>query len=109
MLLDNLTKSTRSSKNVVLVTLILIGVIAVYNWLVVPHRNYLLAAQKYESAAGNLAKKNQIVAKKVKTRQRSLVGCKKSFGRPMPGSLTASKPGGFSAISLLSRGRRAVL
>jgi len=72
MLLDNLTKSTRSSKNVALVTLILIGVIAVYNWLVAPHRNYLLAAQKYESTAGNLAKKNQIIAKKVKNKTKEL-------------------------------------
>jgi len=54
-----------------LAALVLIGVIAVYNWLVVPHRNYLLAAQKYESAAGNLARKNRVIAKnmKVKTKK----------------------------------------
>lgn len=79
MLLDNLTKSTRSSKNVALVTLILIGVIAVYNWLVAPHRNYLLAAQKYESTVGNLAKKNHIIAKKVKNKTKELDRLQEKF------------------------------
>jgi len=79
MLLNNLTKSSRFSKNVVPVAFILIGIIAVYNWLVAPHRNYLLAAQKYESAADNLARKNQIIAKKVKNKTKELDRLQEKF------------------------------
>ncbi len=72
MLLRNWKKSSRPSKNVMLAAIVMIGVIAVYNWLVAPHRNYLLAAQKYESAAGNLARKNRIIAKNMKVKTKVL-------------------------------------
>jgi hypothetical protein len=39
--------------------LLLIGAVAFYNWIVAPHRNYLLAAQQYESAVKRLERKNQ--------------------------------------------------
>jgi hypothetical protein len=51
---------------------VLIGAIAVYNWIVAPHRNYLLAAQRYESAAGSLAKKSQVVSNNVAMKRKAL-------------------------------------
>ncbi len=72
MLLENWTKSARSSKNVVLAALALIGVIAVYNWIVAPHANYLMAAQRYKSAIDVLAKKNEIISKNVIVKKKEL-------------------------------------
>lgn len=43
----------------------LIGIIAVYNWIIAPHRNYLQAAQTYESTVANLARKNKIIGNQV--------------------------------------------
>lgn len=72
MLSKNWTKSTYSSRNVMLAALVLIGAIAVYNWIVAPHRNYLLAAQRYESAAGNLLKKNQTIINNITIKKKKL-------------------------------------
>lgn len=81
MLLGNLTKSTCSSRNLVLTTLVLIEAIAVYNWVVAPHTNYLLAAQRYESVAGELAKKNQIISNNVPIKEKELKDLKEEFER----------------------------
>ena len=56
MLLKRWTKKTCPPRNVFLASLVLIGAIAAYNWTVAPHRNYLLAARKYEVAADKLEK-----------------------------------------------------
>jgi len=72
MLLENWTKSARSSKNVVLAALALIGIIAVYNWIVAPHANYLMAAQRYKSAIDALARKNEIISKDVTVKRKEL-------------------------------------
>jgi len=61
MLLKHLKKTTHSQSTVFLAALVLIGTIAVYNWIVAPHRNYLLAAQKYGSAVSTLTKRNQTI------------------------------------------------
>ena len=62
MLLEQLKKTTNSHRNVFLSVIVIIGFIAVYNWVVAPHRNYLMAAQTYESAIDNLAKKNHTIS-----------------------------------------------
>ncbi len=79
MLSKEWTKSTRSSSNVVLAALALIGVIAVYNWIVAPHKNYLLAAQRYELATGNLAEKNQSIRSDVTGKKRELEKLQEQF------------------------------
>lgn len=81
MLSENLTKSIYSSRNVVLITLVLIEAIAVYNWIVAPHTNYLLAAQRYESVAGELAKKSQIVSNNVVIKEKELKDLQEEFER----------------------------
>ena len=72
MLLEKWTKSARSSKNVMLAALVLIGMIAVYNWIVVPHANYLIAAQRHKSVIDVLAKKNEIISKDVIVKRKEL-------------------------------------
>lgn len=50
----------------------LIGIIAAYNWIIAPHRNYLLAADKFESTVTNLARKNQIIGNQVTMKKKEL-------------------------------------
>ena len=66
MLIENWTKSSRSSRIAVLAGLILIGAFAVYNWIVAPHMNCLMAAQGYEFVLDDLAKKKLVVSNNVK-------------------------------------------
>jgi len=61
-MLNSYTKLTYSSKNAVLVVVCCIAVVAFYNHFVAPHRNYLRAAQTYETLAGVLEKRNRVIA-----------------------------------------------
>lgn len=72
MSLKKWTKSTRSSRNVMLASLVLIGAVALYNWIVSPHWNYLMAAQRYESAVGELVRKNQALSNNLAARKKEL-------------------------------------
>ncbi|MBW8040627.1 MAG: hypothetical protein FVQ85_11560 [Planctomycetes bacterium] len=65
MLPKNRIKSIRSSRNVLLAALVIIGAITIYNWFVAPPANYLWAVQRYNSVAGDLAKKNQLISKNI--------------------------------------------
>ena len=65
MLSEHWTKSNRSTRTAFLGAFVLIGIIAVYNWIIAPHRNYLQAAQTYESTVANLARKNKIIGNQV--------------------------------------------
>lgn len=71
-LLNSYTKLTYSSKNAVLVVACCIAAIAFYNHFVAPHRNYLRAAQTYETLAGTLDRKNRIIAGYVKNKKKEL-------------------------------------
>ncbi len=72
MLVDNLTKLSRSSRNAVSASLILIAALAMYNWIVAPRTNYLLAAQRYEFVMENEVEKNTSIGNKVETRKKKL-------------------------------------
>jgi hypothetical protein len=72
MLLGNWTKSARFSGNAVFVALVLIGIFAIYNWIVVPHENYLMAAQRYKSVTDALARKNEIISKDMIVKKKEL-------------------------------------
>jgi len=81
MLFKNQTIPTHPSKNVVLTVLMLIGTIASYNWFVAPHRNYLLAAQQYESAATDFVKKTQTISNTVTIKQKELKELQDKLGQ----------------------------
>jgi Tfp pilus assembly protein PilO len=72
MLSQNPIKSIRSSKNAVFTALVVIEAIALYNWIVTPHVNYLRAAQRYESVIDELAKRNQIINNNVTVKKKEL-------------------------------------
>jgi hypothetical protein len=63
---------TYSSKNAVLVVVFCVSAVAFYNHFVAPHRNYLRAAQTYETLAGVLNKKNEIIAGYMGTKKQEL-------------------------------------
>ena len=79
MLSENQIKSIRSSKNVVFAAFVVIEAIALYNWIVTPHLNFLRAAQRYESVADKLAKKNRIISTNVKLRKKKLGQLQEEF------------------------------
>ena len=63
---------TYSSRNVMLTSLVLIGAIAFYMWVVAPHRNNLMAAQRYDSVTTDLARKSQIINDTLKIKKKEL-------------------------------------
>lgn len=79
MLLVNWTKSTHSSRNAMLAALLLIGAVAVYKWIVAPHRSYLMAVEKYSTAVDDLASKNQIITDNVITKRKELKELRERF------------------------------
>ena len=72
MLPEHLTKSKRSAKTAMFAALVLIGAVAVYNRIVTPHRNYLMAAQQYESAVDHLERKNQTISQDLAVKRKEL-------------------------------------
>ncbi len=72
MLLKQLKRTTNSQRTAFLAVLVLIGTIAVYNWIVAPHRNYLLAAQKYGATVNTLAKKIQTISNNLAIKKKEL-------------------------------------
>jgi Tfp pilus assembly protein PilO len=74
MLSKNWTKSTPAPRNIAFAALVLMGAIAVYNRVVAPHANYVLAAQRYESVANKLTRKNQAIIDDMKIKGKKLEG-----------------------------------
>ena len=72
MLLQTLKQSPRSSRNTLLVSLLIIAAIAAYNWIITPHLNFLEAAQKYEVVAQRHARKNEMIDIEVTARKEEL-------------------------------------
>jgi hypothetical protein len=61
-----------SRRNVVAVTLILIAAIAIYNWFITPHSNYLMAAEKYTSAARAMEKTGRMIEAELRLKQKKI-------------------------------------
>jgi hypothetical protein len=61
------------------VALVLIGAIAVYNWVVEPHKNYLLAVQRRESVADSLEKEDQVIRNNIAVKKKKLKELKDEF------------------------------
>lgn len=72
MLMNTLTKSTRSSRIAFSAAIIIIVAAAAYNWMVVPHTRYLHAAQQYELMIGDMARKNQIMKSNEMARKKEI-------------------------------------
>ena len=72
MLLDNWMKISASSRNSTLIAVVLIVMIAVYNWMVAPHTNHLHAAQASEAATDKLVVRNNTVLNEIKDKKKEL-------------------------------------
>jgi len=72
MLVDKLAKLNRSTRHTVSVSLIVIAALAMYNWLVTPHADYLSAAQGYESVMDNVVEKNKTISSIVNIKRKKL-------------------------------------
>lgn len=72
MLSKRWIKPVSSQQNVILVSLVIIGAIGVYNWVIAPHRNYLQAAQNYQNVTDNLTKKKQTIKNNLQIRKKEL-------------------------------------
>jgi Tfp pilus assembly protein PilO len=81
MLLDNLAKLNRPSRNALSAALVVIAAIAVYNWMVAPHATYLFAAQQYESVIGSVVKKNKILSSTIKVKEKKLEDLREQFAQ----------------------------
>ena len=72
MLINSYAKLNHTSKNAVSASLIIIAVIAMYNWIVAPRAKYLSAAQQYGSAMQTVVEKNKIIETKVNIKKKQL-------------------------------------
>lgn len=72
MRLEKWKKQTYASKNALIASLVLIGLIASYNWAVSPHLDYLLASERYESVTANLVERYQAIRDDVIGKRRKL-------------------------------------
>jgi hypothetical protein len=81
MLIDNLAKLNRSTRNAIFTALIIIATIATYNWIVAPHVTYLFAAQGYESAVSKTVEKNKVITRDVATKTKRLEELREQLAR----------------------------
>jgi hypothetical protein len=72
MLIKHLLKVNPSTRYAVSASLVVIALLAMYNWLVAPHAAYLSVAQGYESVTANLVNKNRIISSQVKVKRKKL-------------------------------------
>jgi hypothetical protein len=72
MLVKHLVKADRKTRYAVSASLIVIALLAMYNWLVAPHVAYLSVVQGYESVLTNLTNKNKLINSKVKFKRKKL-------------------------------------
>jgi len=79
MLPENWKELAQSSRNAVFATFVLIAMIAAYNWIIAPHRNYLRASQQRESVTNHLTKKVQLVRNNLKIKTKQLERMEEQF------------------------------
>jgi len=72
MLVKYLLKANHSTRYAVSGSLIVIALLAMYNWLVAPHTAYLSVVQGYESVSANLLNKNKLINSKVMVKRKKL-------------------------------------
>jgi len=69
MIVNILTKLSKQARNAASASLIIIAAIAMYNWTIPPHSNYLSSAKGYESTIDNIIKHNKIIETQLKTKK----------------------------------------
>ncbi len=95
MLIDDLIKLNRSSRNTIYAVLIIIARIAVYNWVIIPRTAYLSAAQQYESVADDLVRKTRIAAGAIKIQNSRLNKLHRELEHAYSGLFTSAQADEF--------------
>lgn len=72
MLVNNLAKLSRSSRNAASASLIVIATLMMYSWIAAPHASYLSAAQRYGLVVDDIVEKNKTIDNKVKIKRKKL-------------------------------------
>jgi hypothetical protein len=72
MILDYIKHTGWSKRNMVMAACVLIAMVALYNWFVTPHSQYLLAVEKYENAAEQVEKTAKTINAELWLHQRKL-------------------------------------
>jgi hypothetical protein len=95
MLANSLTRLSSSSRRAIAASLVLIAVIAIYNWVVAPHTGQLLAAQRYEDTLDQIARRNEAIEKTIEAKKQQLQELGESAGRLYSALFTPEKARGF--------------
>jgi len=61
-----------SKQNALAVTMLLISLVAIYNWFIAPHTQFLAAAQKYQEIMESTEKTGKILTSELTLRQKKL-------------------------------------
>jgi hypothetical protein len=72
MILDYIGYTGWSRRNMGFAACVLVAMVALYNWFVTPHSQYLLAAEKYENVAEKIEKTNEIINIELQLSQKRL-------------------------------------
>ena len=72
MILDYIKRIGWSKGNMIIAACVLIAMVALYNWFVMPHSRYLLAAEKYKNAAEEVEKTTRTISTEIQLSQRKL-------------------------------------
>ncbi|MGD8499106.1 MAG: hypothetical protein PVJ86_00570 [Phycisphaerales bacterium] len=72
MVVYDLSKMNRTSRNAASASFAVVVALAMYNWSVAPHATYLSAAQQYDGAVENVIKHKQDLAAKVDGKKKTL-------------------------------------
>lgn len=81
MLINNLTKLNKPSKNAISAALIITAAVAMYNWILAPHVAYLFAVQRYEPVVGNIASENEALCKQLDDKRKQVDQLRQRFAQ----------------------------
>lgn len=91
MIIGNFAKLNRSTRDSVFAALIVIAAIAMYNWIVAPHVDYLFAAQQYEFAIEKSVEKNKAIAREIEVKTKKLEELSKQLAQSQSKIFTSDK------------------
>jgi len=79
--IETFAQWNRSSRQAVFAALVLIGAVAMYNWIVAPHVTYLLAVQTYEPVVDRVAHEKASLKNLLIGRRKMLEDLESQFSR----------------------------
>ena len=79
MVVYNLSRMSRTSRNALSASLIVIAALALYRWSVAPHAMYLAAAQQYEGAVQNVIANKQALSAKVSAKEKTVEQLRRQY------------------------------